>query len=49
MYEVIKNERNKCINLVHAAQQKASEIKNRVKLLGNEIENLRNTVLTNER
>ncbi|KAM9634205.1 coiled-coil domain-containing protein 146 isoform 2-T2 [Morphnus guianensis] len=49
MYEVIQNERNKCINLVHAAQQKASEIKNRVKLLGNEIENLRNTVITKER
>lgn len=49
MYEVIQNERNKCINLVHAAQQKASEIKKRVKLLGNEIENLRNTVITKER
>ncbi|KFV42878.1 Coiled-coil domain-containing protein 146 [Tyto alba] len=49
MYDVIQNERNKCINLVHAAQQKASEIKNRVKLLGNEIENLRNTAITKER
>ncbi|KFZ67849.1 Coiled-coil domain-containing protein 146, partial [Podiceps cristatus] len=49
MYDVIQNERNKCINLVHAAQQKASEIKKRVKLLGNEIENLRNTVITKER
>ncbi|KAM9245626.1 LOW QUALITY PROTEIN: coiled-coil domain-containing protein 146 [Leptosomus discolor] len=49
MYDVIQNERNKRVNLVHAAQQKASEIKNRVKLLGNEIKNLRNTVLTKER
>ncbi|KAM6287685.1 coiled-coil domain-containing protein 146 [Spheniscus humboldti] len=49
MYDVIQNERNKCVNLVHAAQQKASEIKNRVKLLGNEIEKLRNTVITKER
>ncbi|XP_075285578.1 coiled-coil domain-containing protein 146 [Opisthocomus hoazin] len=49
IYDVIQNERNKCINLVHAAQQKASEIKNRVKLLGNEIENLRNTVIAKER
>ncbi|KAK4830278.1 hypothetical protein QYF61_009481 [Mycteria americana] len=49
MCDVTQNERNKCINLVHAAQQKASEIKNRVKLLGNEIENLRNTVITKER
>ncbi|XP_063179583.1 coiled-coil domain-containing protein 146 [Chroicocephalus ridibundus] len=49
MYDVIQNERNKCINLVHAAQQKASEIKNRVKLLGNEIENLRNTIIIKDR
>ncbi|NXV82538.1 CC146 protein, partial [Atlantisia rogersi] len=47
--DVLQNERNKCMNLVHAAQQKASQIKNRVKLLGNEIENLRNTVITKER
>lgn len=37
------------MNLVHAAQQKASEMKNRIKSLGNEIENLRNTVITKER
>ncbi|KAM6383305.1 coiled-coil domain-containing protein 146 [Alca torda] len=49
MYDVIQNERNKCINLVHAAQQKASEIKNRVKLLGNEIENLRNMIIIKDR
>ncbi|KFU97123.1 Coiled-coil domain-containing protein 146 [Pterocles gutturalis] len=49
MCDVIQKERNKCINLVHAAQQKASEIKNRVKLLGKEVENLRNTVITKER
>ncbi|KFQ74984.1 Coiled-coil domain-containing protein 146, partial [Phaethon lepturus] len=49
MYDAIQNERNKCINLVHIAQQKANEIKNRVKLLGNEIENLRNIVTTKER
>ncbi|XP_054673471.1 coiled-coil domain-containing protein 146 isoform X2 [Grus americana] len=49
MYDVIQNERNKCMNLVHAAQQKASEMKNRIKSLGNEIENLRNTVITKER
>ncbi|KFP63816.1 Coiled-coil domain-containing protein 146 [Cariama cristata] len=49
MYDVILNEKNKCINLVHAAHQKASEIRNRVKLLGKEIENLRNIVITKER
>ncbi|KFP30371.1 Coiled-coil domain-containing protein 146, partial [Colius striatus] len=49
MYDAIENERNKCINLVHVAQQKASEIKKRVKVIGNEIENLRNTLITKER
>ncbi|XP_010154472.1 PREDICTED: coiled-coil domain-containing protein 146, partial [Eurypyga helias] len=49
MYDVIQNERNKCLNLVHAAQQKASEIKKCVKMLGNEIENLRDTVISKER
>ncbi|KFP88038.1 PREDICTED: coiled-coil domain-containing protein 146 [Apaloderma vittatum] len=49
IFEVIQNEKNKCVRLVHAAQQKASEIKNRVKLLGNELKNLRNTVVTMER
>ncbi|XP_009990928.1 PREDICTED: coiled-coil domain-containing protein 146, partial [Tauraco erythrolophus] len=49
IYNGIQNERNKYINLVHTAQQKASEIKKRVKLLANEIENLRNTVITQER
>ncbi|XP_071590097.1 coiled-coil domain-containing protein 146 isoform X1 [Heliangelus exortis] len=49
MSDIIQNERNKCINLVHAAHQKANDIKNRVKLLGNETENLRNTLITKER
>nr|XP_009667759.1 PREDICTED: coiled-coil domain-containing protein 146 [Struthio camelus australis] len=49
MYDAIRNERNKCVNLVHAAQQKATEIKDRVKLLANEIENLRNTAIIKER
>ncbi|XP_010209336.1 PREDICTED: coiled-coil domain-containing protein 146 [Tinamus guttatus] len=49
MYDAIRNERNKCINLVHAAQQKTTEIKDRVKLLTNEIENLRNTALIRDR
>ncbi|XP_014819265.1 PREDICTED: coiled-coil domain-containing protein 146 [Calidris pugnax] len=49
VYDVIKNERNKCINLVHAAHHKANDIKNRVKLLGNELENLRNTIITKDR
>ncbi|XP_010182609.1 PREDICTED: coiled-coil domain-containing protein 146 [Mesitornis unicolor] len=48
MHDEIENERNKCVHMLHAAEQKASEIKKRVKLIGNEIENLRNTILTKE-
>ncbi|XP_064905193.1 coiled-coil domain-containing protein 146 isoform X10 [Columba livia] len=49
MHDVIQSEKNKCINLVNAAQQKISEIKNQTKLLGNEIANLRNIIMTKER
>ncbi|XP_062488002.1 coiled-coil domain-containing protein 146 isoform X4 [Pezoporus occidentalis] len=47
--EVVQNERSKCMDLVHAAHQKANEIKKRVKLIEKEIENLRNTLITKER
>ncbi|KAM6301719.1 coiled-coil domain-containing protein 146 [Podargus strigoides] len=49
VYDVIQNENNKCINLVYAARQKASEIKKRVKLLGNKVEGLRNALTQKER
>ncbi|KAK2535582.1 Ccdc146 [Columba livia] len=49
MHDVIQSEKNKCINLVNAAQQKISEIKNQTKLLGNEIANLRTIIMTKER
>lgn len=49
MHDVIQSEKNKCINLVNAAQQKISDIKNQTKLLGNEIANLRNIIMTKER
>ncbi|XP_030336793.1 coiled-coil domain-containing protein 146 isoform X1 [Strigops habroptila] len=49
IYEVVHNERNKCIDLVHAAHQKANEIRKRVKLVENEVENLRNILITEER
>ncbi|XP_030336797.1 coiled-coil domain-containing protein 146 isoform X2 [Strigops habroptila] len=48
IYEVVHNERNKCIDLVHAAHQKANEIRKRVKLVENEVENLRNILITEE-
>ncbi|XP_057278539.1 coiled-coil domain-containing protein 146 isoform X6 [Pezoporus wallicus] len=47
--EVVQNERSKCMDLVHAAHQKANEIKKRVKLIEKEIENLRNTLITKAR
>ncbi|XP_063998612.1 coiled-coil domain-containing protein 146 isoform X2 [Pogoniulus pusillus] len=49
MYDIIQKERNKCIHLVHAGQHKASEIRTQIKLLGNEMEKLRNIVLTKKR
>ncbi|XP_067420622.1 coiled-coil domain-containing protein 146 [Emydura macquarii macquarii] len=49
MYDIIRNERNKCVNLVHTARQKTTEIKERVKMLENEMEILRNNVIIKER
>ncbi|NWI87962.1 CC146 protein, partial [Pitta sordida] len=49
MCDFIQIEKDKCIQLMHDAQWKAKEIENRVKLLENIIENLRNTVKTKER
>ncbi|OXB70072.1 UNVERIFIED_CONTAM: hypothetical protein H355_005525, partial [Colinus virginianus] len=47
--DVIQNERNKCIHLVHAAQQKTTEIKERIKVKASERETLKNTLTTQER
>ncbi|XP_021240186.1 coiled-coil domain-containing protein 146 isoform X3 [Numida meleagris] len=49
MCDVIQNERNKCIHLVHAAQQKTIEIKDWIKVKASERETLRNTLITQER
>ncbi|XP_053873609.1 coiled-coil domain-containing protein 146 isoform X1 [Malaclemys terrapin pileata] len=49
MYDIIRNERNKCVNLVHTARQKTTEIKERVKMLENEMEILRSNVIIKER
>ncbi|NWR30633.1 CC146 protein, partial [Tachuris rubrigastra] len=49
MCDFIQSERDKCIQLMHGAQWKAREAENRIKLLENKIENLRNTVITKER
>jgi hypothetical protein len=41
MYDIIKNERNKCVNLIQINSQKSNEMKEKLKLLQNEIEILR--------
>lgn len=41
MYEIIKTERNKCVNLIQVNTQKSNEMKEKIKLLENEIEILR--------
>ncbi|XP_039579599.1 coiled-coil domain-containing protein 146 [Passer montanus] len=49
MYDLILIEKDKCIDLMRIAQCKAKEVENRVKLLENNIENLRDAVMTRER
>ncbi|XP_072181857.1 coiled-coil domain-containing protein 146-like [Diadema setosum] len=49
MYDVIKNERNKCVNLIQASTQKAAEMREKIKILQNEIEILRTSCHTKER
>ncbi|XP_002919708.1 coiled-coil domain-containing protein 146 [Ailuropoda melanoleuca] len=49
LYDTIRNERNKFVNLFHKAHQKVNEIKERHKMSLNELEILRNSVVTQER
>ncbi|NXY29781.1 CC146 protein, partial [Pomatorhinus ruficollis] len=49
MYDVMQTEKDKCIQLMSTAQWKAKEAEHRVKLLENNIENLRNALMTRER
>jgi fructose-1,6-bisphosphatase len=49
MYDVIKNERNKCVNLIQTSTQKAAEMKEKIKILQNEIEILRTAVSLKDR
>ncbi|XP_050405069.2 coiled-coil domain-containing protein 146 [Patella vulgata] len=48
-YDVIKNERNKCVNLIQTSTQKAAEMKEKIKILQNEIEILRTSVMEKDR
>ncbi|CAF0766109.1 unnamed protein product [Adineta ricciae] len=49
MYDVIKNERNKCVNSIQVNHQKANEMREKIKLLENEIEILRTKLSTLEK
>uniref|UniRef100_A0A803V0L0 Coiled-coil domain containing 146 n=1 Tax=Ficedula albicollis TaxID=59894 RepID=A0A803V0L0_FICAL len=48
MFDFMQIEKEKCMQLMRIAQWKARETENRVKLLENNIENLRNAVITRE-
>jgi len=42
LYEVVKNERNKAVNMIQTSQQAAAEMKEKIGILQNEIEILQN-------
>lgn len=49
LYDVIKNERNKCVNLIQTSTQRAAEMREKIKILQNEIEILRTAAGAKER
>uniref|UniRef100_A0A5F9CSP4 Coiled-coil domain containing 146 n=1 Tax=Oryctolagus cuniculus TaxID=9986 RepID=A0A5F9CSP4_RABIT len=49
LYDTVRNERNKFVNLLHKAHQKINEIRQRHKMSLNELEILRNGAVTQER
>ncbi|XP_012890733.1 PREDICTED: coiled-coil domain-containing protein 146 [Dipodomys ordii] len=49
LYDTIRNERNKFVNLLHKSQQKVNEIRERYKMSLNELEILRNSAVVQER
>ncbi|MGH0123171.1 UNVERIFIED_CONTAM: hypothetical protein FKN15_078266 [Acipenser sinensis] len=49
IYDIIKNERNKCVNLIQTASQKAAEMREKSKILENEIEILMTAAFKKER
>ncbi|XP_072856804.2 coiled-coil domain-containing protein 146 isoform X1 [Pogona vitticeps] len=49
LYDIVRHERNKLVNLVHCARQKTNEIKEKVKMLDNEMEILRHNFAVKER
>jgi len=49
LYDIIKNERNKTVNLIQTSTQKAAEMREKIKILQNEIEILRTAVAKKDR
>ncbi|KAM5303563.1 coiled-coil domain-containing protein 146 isoform 2-T2 [Glossophaga mutica] len=49
LYDTVRNERNKFVNLLHKSHQQVNEIKERHKMSLNELEILRNSAVTQER
>jgi len=49
LYDIIKNERNKCVNLIQTSTQRAAEMQEKIKILQNEIEILRTAASAKER
>ncbi|XP_072257827.1 coiled-coil domain-containing protein 146 [Pyxicephalus adspersus] len=49
MYDIIRNERNKCVSLIQMATQRAAELREKLKIYGNEVEILRTNVSSKER
>ena len=49
MYDIIKNERNKIVNLIQTSTQRAAEMREKIKILQNEIEILRTAVNNKDR
>ncbi|KAM6984793.1 coiled-coil domain-containing protein 146 [Aplochiton taeniatus] len=49
LYDVIKGERNKCVSLIQMASQRTVEIREKFKILENEIEILRTTAINKDR
>merc|ERR1740130_2339177 len=49
LYDVVKNERNKYVNLIQSSSQALAEMKEKIKILQNEVEILRNESLAKDR
>lgn len=49
LYDVVKNERNKYVNLIQASSQALAEMKEKIKILENEVEILRNESTAKDR